>query len=157
MLSTLVFSLLAVAAKAQESSLTASIAPAATTVPSDSDAGVPLFETETVQLTEPVVAELQEDEQVAEYAYLFAFENSTLNARSTRAQRARRAARCKTYPGDLLWPSKLVWGIFDLVLGGALSPIIPLASPCYPESEYNNYDAQKCAAITNAWGIEKTQ
>jgi hypothetical protein len=156
---TVILSLTAAAVNAQESepSATVSIAPAATTVPTDSAAGIPLFDVETVQLTDPVIADLLNDDQVSQYAHLFAFDNSTAIGASARTRRVRRAAKCKTYPGDLLWPSKIVWGIFDLLLGGALEPIIPLASPCYKDSVYNNYDATKCAAITAAWGVDKTQ
>ncbi|ORY01670.1 FAD binding domain-containing protein [Clohesyomyces aquaticus] len=134
-----------VAVLATQHSVTASVGPAATVVPADSDSGVPLFEVETLQLTEAVIAHLRSDDQVGDYAKLFAFDNATLSSRSTGA---RRGARCKTYPGDPLWPSKSVWDIFNLLLGGALSPIVPIASPCYPASVYNNYDAGKCANIT---------
>jgi hypothetical protein len=138
-------------------SVTASIAPAATIVSTNTSAGIPLFDLEAVQLTDLVLTDLANDDQVSEYVYLFAFENSTTIGASTRARRVRRATKCKTYPGDLLWPSKVVWGIFDLVLGGALEPIIPLASPCYKDSVYSNYNATKCAAITAAWGLDQTQ
>lgn len=160
-LATFILSLSVAVVKAQDSepSVTASIEPAATVVPTDSSAGVPLFAVEAVQLTDPVITELvnDDDAQISDYAYLFAFDNSSAITPAARSRRVRRAAKCKTYPGDLLWPSKLIWGIFDLVLGGALEPIVPLASPCYKDSVYNNYDATKCAAITAAWGVEKTQ
>ena len=150
-------SVAAVKAQEPESSVTASIAPAATVVSTNTSAGIPLFDVEAVQLTPLVITDLVNDDQVSEYAYLFAFDNSTTIGASTRARHIRQATKCKTYPGDLLWPSKIVWSIFDLVLGGALEPIIPLASPCYKESIYSNYNATKCAAITAAWGIEETQ
>lgn len=155
----ILFSITVALASAQESSLPTDVAPAATTVPSPPEAAVPLFTEEAVQLTDNVVADLQNDESVAEFAYLFAFEDSPVNetTQSVRRHRVKRFSRCKTSPGDLLWPSKLAWGVFDLLLGGALEPIIPLASPCYPDSEYNNYDAAKCAAISGAWEVDKTQ
>lgn len=145
--------------RAQESrpSVTASIAPAATVVSTNTSAGIPLFDVEAVQLTDLVLTDLANDDQVSEYVYLFAFENSTTIGASTQARRVRQTKKCKTYPGDLLWPSKIVWGVFDLVLGGALEPIIPLASPCYKDSMYSNYNTTKCAAITAAWGVDQTQ
>ncbi|KAH7069060.1 hypothetical protein BKA63DRAFT_536314 [Paraphoma chrysanthemicola] len=123
-------------------SFTASVAPAAETVATDSTtANVPLFEKEAVQLTDSVVAGLQNDPAVAEYASLFEFEDGSNSSVSARLRRVRRAQRCKTMPGDLLYPSKLIWGVFDLLLGGALEKIVPIGSPCYKNSEYNNYDA----------------
>ncbi|KAF2258259.1 FAD binding domain-containing protein [Lojkania enalia] len=150
MLATLVFTFLPLLARAQEAS-SVSVAPAAATVtPSDSDAGVALFSEETVQLTDDVIANLENNTEVAEIAHLLAFEDSNITESAQRRVR-RTWSRCKTSPGDILWPSKLVWTLFDLLLGGALEPIIPIASPCYRRSEYNNYNAAKCADITNNW------
>ena len=148
-----------VGAQDAESSVTGSIAPAATLVSSISSAGVPLFDAETVQLTDEVITNIVNgnDQQLADYAHLFAFENSSAITPAARSRRARRAAKCKTYPGDLLWPSKFIWELFDVVLGGALAPIVPIASPCHKNSIYNNYDAAKCANITAVWGIESMQ
>lgn len=136
-------------------SFTASVAPAAETITTvQTPANVPLFEAETVQLTDDVVADLQSNPEVAKYASLFEFgdANSTVAAR---ARRARRALRCKTMPGDALYPNKLVWSLTDLLLGGALEPIIPIGSPCYPDSEYNNYDAERCAYLVKNFDAEE--
>jgi hypothetical protein len=108
---------------------------------------VPLFDEEAVQLTDNIVADLQANADLAEYASLFEFADSANSTMSARARRVRKSLRCKTMPGDLLYPSKLVWGIFDLLLGGALEKIVPIGSPCYKKSEYNNYDAAKCASL----------
>ncbi|KAF1350566.1 hypothetical protein EJ07DRAFT_169102 [Lizonia empirigonia] len=107
-------------------SFTASVAPAAETA---------------VQLTDKVVAELQDNPDVAKYASLFEFDDANSTA-AGHAGRARRALHCKTMPSDALYPSQLVWAVTDLLLGGALKPIVPIGSPCYPKSEYNNYDAE---------------
>lgn len=163
MLVPLVISLAAVLVGAQEpvpsvpASISSAVAPAATEVSAASpDAGVPLFEAETTQLTEAVVAEIANTPEIAEYAHLFSFENTTTPL-SARAKRQRRLIKCKSAPGDLLYPSKLVWGIFDLLLGGALEPIIPLASVCYENSPFKNYNAEKCAAVTAGWTTEELQ
>jgi len=37
--------------------------------------------------------------------------------------------------------------LFDLLLGSALEEIVPIASPCYPKSEYNNYDKARCQEV----------
>jgi FAD/FMN-containing dehydrogenase len=152
-MSVLVFlSLLACSVRAQDVSA-AAVGPAATTVPStETDANVELFKAETVQLTEEVVAELStsENDTIREYAHLFAFEGTGEPSSS----RIRRAGTCKAAPGTPSWPLKIVWDIFDLLLGGALSPIVPAASPCYQNSVYNNYDAAKCAAVNSNWGKE---
>ena len=58
-------------------------------------------------------------------------------------------------PGDLLYPGKLLWGVFDLLLGGALEKIVPIGSSCYKTSEYNNYDAAKCADLVENFDSEE--
>jgi hypothetical protein len=137
-------------------SFTASIAPAAETVASDATpAKVALFDTEVVQLTDNVVSELQNNPDVAEYASLFEFEDSSNSTISARIRRVRKSLRCKTMPGDVLYPNKLVWGIFDLLLGGALEKIVPIGSPCYKTSEYNNYNAEKCASLVADYNKEE--
>ncbi|KAF2627204.1 hypothetical protein BU25DRAFT_469653 [Macroventuria anomochaeta] len=137
----LIFAALA-AAQSSVPSFTASVAPAAETVTTVSTpANVPLFDIETVQLTDNVVAELQSNPEVAEYASLFEFGDANSTA-AVRSRHARSAQRCKTMPGDALYPSKLVWALTDLLLGGALEPIVPIGSSCYPNSTYNNYDAE---------------
>jgi hypothetical protein len=137
-------------------SFTASVAPAAETVASDvTPANVALFDTETVQLTDNVVSDLQANPDVAEYAALFEFEDSSNSTLSARARRVRKSLRCKTMPGDLLYPSKIVWGVFDLLLGGALEKIVPIGSPCYKKSEYNNYNAEKCASLVANYNQEE--
>lgn len=157
MLVPLVLSLAATLVSAQEpvpsapAAISSAVAPAATEVPADStDAGVSLFKEETSQLTDAVVADIVNTPEIAQYAHLFAFENTTTPL-SERAKRQRRLLKCKSVPGDLIYPAKLVWGIFDLLLGGALEPIVPLASYCYKDSEYTNYNAEKCAAVTAGW------
>jgi hypothetical protein len=128
---------------------TVSIAPAVTTVPSvNTDANIELFGFETAQLTEEVVLDLHEHPEVAEFADLFQFGSAKSNQK-------RLVRECKTSPGDALWPSQRLWKIFDLLLGGALSPIVPIASPCYANSSYNNADAAKCAAVVNGWATEE--
>src|SRR5262245_47946507 len=145
MLASLVFSL-AVASVAVATS------PAAETVDVDSsDAIVPYLPAEVVQLTDAVVSGLENETDIADYAHLFAFGDSEIsNSTVARALRCR-TTRCKTYPGDLLWPVKLVWDLFDVLLGGALEPIVPIASVCYPKSQYNNYNAAKCNVVINNW------
>lgn len=163
MLAPLVFSLTAVLVRAQApvpsvpASISSAVSPAATEVPTDStDAGFPLFEAETTQLTDAVVADILNTPEIKEYAHLFVFDNATSQV-SKRATRQRRLGKCKSSPGDPLYPSNLVWGIFDLLLGGALEPIVPLASFCYEDSEFNNYDADKCAAVTAGWTTGELQ
>lgn len=144
---------LACAALATAQSRTVSVSPAAETITTTSTpANVPLFDIETIQLTDDVVSELHGNPDVAKYASLFEFGdvNST-TARSRRAQ----AQRCKTMPGDALYPSKLVWSIFDRLSGDALEPIVPIGSPCYRDSIYNNYDAERCASLVKNFDQEE--
>jgi hypothetical protein len=143
-------------ATAQSASPTFSVAPAAETLSTEvTPANVALFDVESVQLTDDVVSTLRDNPNLAEYASLIEFEDSSNSTLSTRSRRARRSLRCKTMPGDLLYPSKLAWGIIDLLLGGALEKIIPIGSPCYKTSEYNNYDAAKCANLVKNFDAEE--
>lgn len=132
------------------------VAPAATVVVSD-DAGLDLFKTETQQITDEVITDLLDNEEVADFAALFDFANGTVASPDERKRRMRRTLRCKSAPGDLLWPSKLVWNVFDLLLAGALEPIVPIASVCYQKSEFNNYNAAQCAKVTDEWAVATTQ
>lgn len=129
------------------------IRPAAANVPTESAAGAELFSNEATQLTESVLAELEDHEDLAQYAPLFAFGNDSTNNEES----SERADDCKTYPGDPSWPSADLWEVYDKLLGNALSPIIPIASPCYTDSAYDNYDASLCASVTEGWGKERTQ
>ena len=140
-------------AQSSAPSFTVSVSPAAETVTTTSTpANVPLFDIETIQLTENVVSELRSNPDVTKYASLFEFgdANST-TARSRHAQ----AQRCKTMPGDALYPNKLVWSVFDQLSGDALVPIVPIGSPCYRDSVYNNYDAERCAFLVKNFDQEE--
>ncbi len=142
------------AAQSSSPSFTASVAPAAETVTATSTpANVPLFDLETIQLTDGVVSELQNNPVITRYASLFDFGDNNSTA-AVRSQQARSIQRCKTMPGDAEYPSKSLWKIFDLLSGGALEPIVPIGSPCYINSEYNNYDAERCAFLVQNFDQE---
>jgi hypothetical protein len=143
-------------ATAQSASPTLSVAPAAETLAVDvTSANVALFDFEAVQLTDDVVSTLQANPDLAEYASLFEFEDSSNSTLSARTRRARRSLRCKTMPGDLMYPNQTAWNVFDLLLGGALEKIVPIGSSCYKNSEYNNYDAAKCANLVKNFDAEE--
>ncbi|PGH13948.1 hypothetical protein AJ79_03363 [Helicocarpus griseus UAMH5409] len=110
--------------------------PAVAVVPADSVAGAPLFEAETIQLTDEVVRGLKDREGVSELAHLFAFDDDPEGESLTPA------GGCKVFPGDKEWPSDSVWDIFNELLGGGESP-------------YNNYDAEKCARILEEWTVSE--
>jgi hypothetical protein len=118
--------------------------PASSVVSRDSKAGVPLFDAETVQLTDESIGRID-----PKYADLFAFDDGKPKAASW--------SSCKILPGDPEWPSDDVWDQFNTLLDGALLPIIPVASPCYEDSPYNNYDADKCAEIVQDWTTSELQ
>lgn len=129
------------------------VRPAAANVSKESAAGAELFSNEAIQLTDSILVELKNHNGLAQYAPLFAFGNdSNSNGKSSEG-----AGGCKTYPGDPSWPSADLWSVYDDLLGNALSPIIPIASPCYRDSAYDNYDASLCASVTEGWVEESTQ
>ncbi|PGH15053.1 hypothetical protein AJ80_05678 [Polytolypa hystricis UAMH7299] len=137
----------------QTTAVISTLEPAAATVAADSDAGVDLFEVETVQLTDDVLAVLGETEGAAEYAHLFQFDNST--EISSLERRFGFSPSCKVLPGDAAWPGTLVWTLFNILTGFAVKPITPLASVCYRNSVFRNYNAAKCSKVVNDWYTEK--
>lgn len=62
--------------------------------------------------------------------------------------------KCKSLPGDLLYPGKLIWKVLDILSGGALIKTVPLGAACY---EGENYDEAKCDYLIENWGISETQ
>ncbi|KAK4161375.1 hypothetical protein QBC43DRAFT_243812 [Cladorrhinum sp. PSN259] len=60
-----------------------------------------------------------------------------------------RAGECKVFPGDRDWPSRLTWGVFNLLTGGALIETVPIGAVCYRNSGV--YDAQKCQNVLANW------
>ena len=118
MLALFVISITAVALVSAQSSIsnpepsaTFDVAPAATTVPAEAyDAELPLLKSEVVQVTDEVLADLLTNNDTASYADLFAFADSDISTESAEKQRrSRRSSKCKTAPGDLAWPSKVLW------------------------------------------------
>lgn len=105
------------------------------------DASVPYFPAETVQLTDDVLANLTA--LSLSNISLFDFSTSDVTKRSL-------PSGCKTFPGDRLWPSQIVWFVFDLLLGGALDAVTPLAAPCYNDHPKDR-NAAKCNFITANW------
>jgi hypothetical protein len=131
----------------RDAATTESVAPAATTVPADSSAGVALFPVEAVQLTDEVLKVADSQTEEVDVLALFGFQNST-DTTTAAARRAKRSGACKAFPGDWNYPKSLVWSIFDLLLGGALIKTTPVAAPCYKTSVWNDYDEAKCADLS---------
>lgn len=115
-----------------------------TKVSSASKAGVPLFESETVQLTDKSLSTLN-----SKQAALFGF------GKNGSRQSIPHKGECKLLPGDKSWPSGDVWGQFDDVLGDALIKTVPLAAACYPS--WPEYDSEKCENVTADWTVSYMQ
>lgn len=130
------------------------VKPAGVAVSSDSTAGAPRFKSETTQLTEDAIKRIQNTDAIAEYAHLFAFDNGKKNSFSAASDDD---DSCKLLPGDDSWPNDFLWEAFDLLSGRALVPITPVASPCYENSAYDNYDAAECATIVANWTTSDLQ
>ncbi|RSL67956.1 hypothetical protein CEP54_003037 [Fusarium duplospermum] len=96
-----------------------------------------------LQLTDSVLANLTELELDHIELFQFADESEALDKRALSA-----LAKCKSMPGDLLWPGKLVWKVFDLLTGGALIKTVPFGAVCFPGE---HYDADKCSRIVDNW------
>ncbi|KAL7625354.1 hypothetical protein AAE478_004570 [Parahypoxylon ruwenzoriense] len=122
------------------------IAPAVASVDAqNSNSTAALFEGETLQLTDAVLANLTDLE--LSNVTLFNFQNES----SSEEKLSKRTlfGKCKTYLGDFLWPSNSTWNVFNLLLGGSLIETVPYASVCY--DSFGNYDKDKCDFITNNW------
>jgi hypothetical protein len=113
------------------------VAPAAETVAEETPPNI-------YQLTDTVLANLTAS-QLSDIE-LFHFDDSTdLGVVSKRAS----TGDCKVYPGDRRWPSRLTWGVFNLLTGGALIETVPIGAVCYPNSGV--YDATKCSNVLAQW------
>lgn len=126
------------------------VSPAYAQVGTLSSSGAALFSTETLQLTEDVLANLTNLQ--LSHIFVFGFPSNSMtddDVGSKRAAAAAAARSCKTYPGNVLWPSPIVWRVFDLLLGGALIKTVPLASPCY--HDYGDYNAAQCVWLAANW------
>ncbi|KAI0526513.1 putative 6-hydroxy-D-nicotine oxidase [Xylaria bambusicola] len=95
-------------------------------------------------LTDSVLAQLSSQE--LSNVSLFDFAD---DVEATENDKRSRFTGCKTFPGDKLWPLKIVWKVFDLVTGGALIKTVPVGAVCYTNSEH--YDADKCQNILDHW------
>ena len=122
------------------------IVPAETAITSPS---ATLLSPETLQLTEAVLDRVASDDLTSEYIDIFAFESNNTIAK-------RQASSCKTYPGDRLWPSTLIWIVFDLLLGRRLLKTEPIAAPCY-DSEWGSQDLAECNALVSRFTKATTQ
>ncbi|KAI0009554.1 FAD-binding domain-containing protein [Xylariaceae sp. FL0662B] len=121
------------------------IAPAVASVDAQaSNSTADLFAEETLQLTDAVIANLT-NLRLSNITLFSFLDESSVEALSKQFL----FSKCKTYPGDYLWPSKLTWELFDLLLGGALIDTVPYAAACY--GTFGNYDQAKCDFITNNW------
>ncbi|KAK4142218.1 uncharacterized protein C8A04DRAFT_13385 [Dichotomopilus funicola] len=122
------------------------VAPAADAVVSTNDDTAPAV---VLQLTDAVIANLTAHE--LSDIDLFKFDDTDYEDGSSEVAKRTTAAvgSCKTYPGDWNWPSRLTWGLFDLLTGGALIETVPIGAVCYPDNGV--YDAAKCADIIAHW------
>lgn len=103
---------------------------------SKSLAGAPLFDFETIQLTDQVIGKLSQNQSL-----LVGFGNNTTNTIPS--------GSCKVFPGDQQWPSHSSWSTLNNLLDGALIKTVPLAASCY--SSWPQYDSEKCANLTAQW------
>ena len=111
----------------------------------DIPADAPSAEYQALQLTDDVLANLTDLE--LSHIELFAFDEDELSHVAS-------APKCKTYPGDALYPSKGVWKVFDLLTGGSLIKTIPYGSACF---EGEHYDATQCHFLLDNWNQSTTQ
>jgi hypothetical protein len=58
---------------------------------------------------------------------------------------------CKAFPGTSQWPSDQTWNALNETLNSALLRPALLASICFNNTVYNNYDASQCEAVSASW------
>lgn len=98
-----------------------------------------------------------EDEHVQEYADLLAFGDEIPDIEGQEGGLEKRIfwfKSCKFVPGDKLWPSKFAWDVLKTFVGGRLVNPDPIGSVCYAGDDY---DAAKCAQITERWNDSTLQ
>ncbi len=98
-----------------------------------------LFDFEKVQLTEEITQKAPSDFR------------SYLEAHDGISPVPVAEQKCKTYPGDANWPGDDVWKGLSMALNGALLKPSPVASVCYNQTGYHNYDGTKCSEISANW------
>jgi hypothetical protein len=104
-------------------------------------------EAEKYQLTDAVLANLTNLQLTNISLFEFADENATLTGSIFTG--------CKTFPGDFSWPSKIVWGVLDLLTGNALIKTIPIGAVCFKNNK--NYNAEKCTTVLSQWKTSELQ
>jgi len=62
--------------------------------------------------------------------------------------------KCKNFPGGMNWPPEDVWRDLNTTLKGALLRPRPIASVCYRNTTYDNYEESKCKAVTDSWSTD---
>ena len=107
-------------------------------VSSTSIADVPLFDSESFQLTDNDIAKLSQRQSAL---VKFRCDGTNKTTSPTR--------KCKVFPGDPQWPSQSAWSVFNDLLGGALIKTVPLAASCY--SSWPQYDSDECERISSQW------
>lgn len=101
------------------------------------------FSEEAFQLTDDSLSTLDDIDPA--HASLFYPDNMS----QRRDIGSRSSQKCKTFPGDSLWPSTTVWRLFDRVTGGALIKTVPIAASCY--DDYGTYNKSLCSHIVDQW------
>ncbi|ORY64944.1 uncharacterized protein BCR38DRAFT_484417 [Pseudomassariella vexata] len=131
------------------------VAPAVEEVAPDSAAsGVEYLDYETAQLTPDVVANLTSHDLTDVELFDFGDEDAAAVASRKRATNYGQPD-CKTFPGDLSWPSTIHWKLLNILTGGALIKAVPTAAPCY--KSWPQYNAVTCDDITAKWTSPKFQ
>ncbi|RFU75304.1 fad fmn-containing isoamyl alcohol oxidase [Trichoderma arundinaceum] len=106
--------------------------------PSPSSAGIPLFDYETVQLTDD---SLRHIDIPSHLSGLFPF--NTTGPTLKRGE-------CKPLPGDANWPTDEKWEALNKALGGeVLVKTVPLAARCY--KEWAVYNEDQCEELKRDW------
>jgi hypothetical protein len=68
----------------------------------------------------------------------------------------RSTSSCKCGPTDACWPSEIVWGLLDIILGGRLIKTSPIASSCHTtttvdKTTTSSYNAAQCLIRQTNW------
>ncbi|EHL03696.1 FAD-binding protein [Glarea lozoyensis ATCC 20868] len=98
-------------------------------------------EAEKFQLTDAVLANLTNLQLTNISLFNFADDNAPLKDSNFTG--------CKTFPEDLSWPSKSVWGVLDLLTGSSLIETVPIGAVCYKNNKH--YNAKKCSTVLSEW------
>jgi len=120
-----------------------------TVAPAEEVVAGDLLPEESVQLTDAILANLTDLALTDIDLFTFGSGDDASEVATASSKNKRATPKCKTFPGDALWPHPITWTVLDLLTGGRVIKSVPIGASCY--DDFGVYNAAKCASITDNW------